>query len=172
MSLTKNFTAPVFSATYFCSFVFPEALIMLQWVTMTSNCFAYLKVFFIPHDWRIMVFIVNKDCIATQNSSTSETYLVQSLKSLVPIARRVLRDEYQYKWCDVTSHASDVNDNVKASSSRPEVFCKKGVLRNFAKFTGKHLCWSLLLIKVQTSSLKYWKRDPGKGVFLCILQNF
>ena len=24
-------------------------------------------------------------------------------------------------------------------SSRPEVFCKKGVLRNFAKFTGKHL---------------------------------
>ena len=25
-------------------------------------------------------------------------------------------------------------------SSCPEVFCKKGVLRNFAKFTGKHLC--------------------------------
>ena len=24
-------------------------------------------------------------------------------------------------------------------SSRPEVFCKKGVLKNFAKFTGKHL---------------------------------
>ena len=28
-------------------------------------------------------------------------------------------------------------------SSRPEVFCKKGVLRNLAKFTGKHLCQSL-----------------------------
>ena len=25
-------------------------------------------------------------------------------------------------------------------SSRPEVFYKKGVLRNFTKFTGKHLC--------------------------------
>ena len=24
-------------------------------------------------------------------------------------------------------------------SSRPEVFCKNGVLRNFGKFTGKHL---------------------------------
>ena len=24
--------------------------------------------------------------------------------------------------------------------SRPEVFCKKGTLRNFAKFTEKHLC--------------------------------
>ena len=28
-------------------------------------------------------------------------------------------------------------------SSRPEVFCKKGVLRNFPKFTGNHLCQSL-----------------------------
>ena len=36
-------------------------------------------------------------------------------------------------------------------SSRPEVFCKKGVLRNFAKFTGKHLCQSLFLIKLQAS---------------------
>ena len=25
-------------------------------------------------------------------------------------------------------------------SIRPEVFYKKGVLRNFAKFSGKHLC--------------------------------
>ena len=35
-------------------------------------------------------------------------------------------------------------------SSRQEVFCKKGVLRNFAKFTGKHLSQSLFLIKLQT----------------------
>ena len=33
-------------------------------------------------------------------------------------------------------------------SSRPDVFCKKGVLRNFAKFTGKHLCQSLFFNKV------------------------
>ena len=25
----------------------------------------------------------------------------------------------------------------------PEVFCKKSVLKNFANFTGKHLCWNL-----------------------------
>ena len=29
------------------------------------------------------------------------------------------------------------------TSSRPDVFCKKGVLTNLAKFTGKHLCQSL-----------------------------
>ena len=33
-------------------------------------------------------------------------------------------------------------------SSRPELFCKKGVLRNFAKFTGKHLCQRLFFNKV------------------------
>ena len=34
------------------------------------------------------------------------------------------------------------------SSSRPEVFCKKGVLGNLAKFTGKRLCQSLFFNKV------------------------
>ena len=33
-------------------------------------------------------------------------------------------------------------------SSRAEVFCKKGVLGNFTKFTGKHLYQSLLFNKV------------------------
>ena len=32
--------------------------------------------------------------------------------------------------------------------SHLEVFCKKGVLKNFAKFTGKHLCQSLFFNKV------------------------
>ena len=33
-------------------------------------------------------------------------------------------------------------------SSRPEVFCKKGVLKNFTKFTGKYLCQSLFFNRV------------------------
>ena len=33
-------------------------------------------------------------------------------------------------------------------SSRPEVFCKKVVLRNFTKFTGKYMCQSLFFNKV------------------------
>ena len=35
----------------------------------------------------------------------------------------------------------------KPRSNRPEKFCKKGVLRNFAKFTGKHVCQSLFFNK-------------------------
>ena len=33
-------------------------------------------------------------------------------------------------------------------SNCPEVFCKQSVLRNFAKFTGKHLCQRLFFNKV------------------------
>ena len=33
-------------------------------------------------------------------------------------------------------------------SSRAGVFCKKGVLRNFTKFTGKHLCQNIFFNKV------------------------
>ena len=33
-------------------------------------------------------------------------------------------------------------------SSRPEVFCRKRVLNNFARFTGKQLCQSLFFNKV------------------------
>ena len=37
---------------------------------------------------------------------------------------------------------------IQDGSSRPEVFCKKGVLRNFAKFTGKRLCQNLFFSNV------------------------
>ena len=40
---------------------------------------------------------------------------------------------------------------IKNRSSRPEVFCKKSVLRNFAKLKGNHLCQNLFLsIKKET----------------------
>ena len=48
----------------------------------------------------------------------------------------------QYYKTDVCKDPNDYK------SSRPEVFCKKGVLRDFAKFTGKHLCQSLFFSKV------------------------
>ena len=41
-----------------------------------------------------------------------------------------------------------LNKTSRVRSSRQEVFCKKSVLRNFEKFTGKYLCQSLLFNKV------------------------
>ena len=37
---------------------------------------------------------------------------------------------------------------LSVRSNRPEVLCKKSVLRNFAKFTGKYLCQRLFFNKV------------------------
>ena len=39
-------------------------------------------------------------------------------------------------------------------NSCPKVFCKKGVLRNIAKFTGKHLCQSLFFNKIAGNFIK------------------
>ena len=56
---------------------------------------------------------------------------------------------------------------VPIRSSRQEVFCNKGVLRNFTKFTEKHLCQSLFFNKVgDIRPATYLKRDSGTGVFL------
>ena len=40
------------------------------------------------------------------------------------------------------------NNNSSSRSSRPEALCKKSVLKNLAKFIGKHLCQSLFFNKV------------------------
>ena len=46
------------------------------------------------------------------------------------------------------------------------MFVKIDVLKNFANFTGKHLCWSLILIKLQAVRLvALLKRDSKTGVF-------
>ena len=50
---------------------------------------------------------------------------------------------------------------------------RKGVLGNFAKFTGKHLCQILFLIRLQAWGLQlYLKRSSGTDVFLWILRDF
>ena len=54
--------------------------------------------------------------------------------------------------------------NTKPRSSHPEVFCKKGALRNFAKFREKHPCQNLFFNKL------YLNRDSD--VLLWILWNF
>ena len=42
-----------------------------------------------------------------------------------------------------------VDGNMRCKSSRSQMFFKIGVLKIFVKFTGKHLCWRLFLVKLQ-----------------------
>ena len=53
-------------------------------------------------------------------------------------------------------------------SSRPDVFCQKGVLRNFAKFTGKHLSQRLFFNKVAPGgACNFIKKESLGQVFSC-----
>ena len=61
----------------------------------------------------------------------------------------------------------------KNRSSRSRLFFKTGVLPNFANFTGKQLCRSLFLIKLQAlRPATLLKRDSNTGVFLWICEIF
>ena len=55
----------------------------------------------------------------------------------------------------------------KYRSSHPEVFCKKSVLKNFAKFTGKQLCQSLFFNKVAGQACNFVKKETLVQVFSC-----
>ena len=52
-------------------------------------------------------------------------------------------------------------------------FINKAVLKNSEKFTWKHLCWSLFLMKLQAfRSATLLERDSNAGVLLSLLQKF
>ena len=58
--------------------------------------------------------------------------------------------------------------SVYARSICPEVFCEIGVLKNFAKLTGKHLCQSLFFDKTASLSLQlYLKKETLAQVCFC-----
>ena len=54
---------------------------------------------------------------------------------------------------------------ISSRSSRPEVFCKKSVLRNFAKFTGKYLSQCLFFNKKDLSLLNFIKKEALAQLF-------
>ena len=56
----------------------------------------------------------------------------------------MFRDNYFVEHLQTADARSEWNNR----SSRPQVFCKKDVLTNFLKFTGKHLFQSLVFNKV------------------------
>ena len=55
---------------------------------------------------------------------------------------------------------------MRQRSSLLEVFCKKGVFKNFAKFTGKHMCRSLFFNKVTGIAWNFIKKKTLAGTLL------
>ena len=64
---------------------------------------------------------------------------------VLDVAKAMNHSQVCYKVCIYLPEMPiDFTLFVSVRSSRPEVFCKKGVLKNFAKITEKRLCQSLL----------------------------
>ena len=75
-----------------------------------------------------------------------------SLKEVIVIRSEKMKAKY-------------MKENVQKQP--PEVFYKKGVLRNFVKFTGKHLCQSLFLKKLPAEICQFCEISNNKKKTLC-----
>ena len=64
-------------------------------------------------------------------------------------------------FCWKATNIIDVSKGTKYRSSHQKCSLRKGVLRNFTRFTGKHLCQSLFFICVRLATLlkkRLWHR--------------
>ena len=76
----------------------------------------------------------------------------------------------QFSWsllCMLLAHIE------KRSNSRLQIFSKTGVLKNFAIFTRKNLCWSFFLIKFQNwRPTFFFKKRLQRRFFSVNIGNF
>ena len=79
------------------------------------------------------------------------------------VLRCAFAKEFEVFWIVQSRGRLTKSGALRSSHQRCSV--RKGVLRNFANFTGKHLCQSLFFNKVAGNR-------PGTGIFRWILWNF
>ena len=90
------------------------------------------------HSWNIF------EQVATVVYQISlETNCAEVLQKQLKVLDMVLNTLLSHKLSTYYYNTEVCKDPNDYRSSRPEVFCKKVVLRNFAKFAGKHLYQSL-----------------------------
>ena len=71
---------------------------------------------------------------------------------------------FGFNWNSVLKLAMYYS-NLKKQLS--EVFCRKAILIHFTNFTGKHLCWSLFLIKFTKA---FWRISANDNIKISIDQ--
>ena len=62
-------------------------------------------------------------------------------------------------WVFFYEYSRFTGQQKNGRSSRSQMFCKIGNLRNFAMFTGKHLCWSLFFNKEKETPTQVFPCD-------------
>ena len=91
-----------------------------------------------PECWWDIQCIINVKC----------TLLGKNMVTRFQIFSIFLLDYSNKSYINIATPLLILYRRRPSRSSRLEAFCKEGVLTNFAKFTGKHLCQSLFFNKV------------------------
>ena len=92
---------------------------------------------------------------------------------------KIVKNGYTWEWCfyfwlrlkKLPESAAKQATSILGKTSRSslsQMFFRIGVLKNFANFIGKHQCWSIFSIKLQTWTLL--KIDSTR-VFSCEIYN-
>ena len=70
------------------------------------------------------------------------------VRQKIACPEKLLPEIYVHSVDVLVNTTETILKHKKTRSSLSEVFCKKGVLRIFTKFTGKHLCQKIFFNKV------------------------
>ena len=111
-----------------CAIIFPNCLKLLHLMLIFPLRTACVKRFF---------SLLHKTLLISINIFRDNTIIAY----VITFSNKILN-----KLCDLMTNSFQLNTHLFFSeerfipgSSRPDVFCKKGVLRNFANFIGKRL---------------------------------
>ena len=100
-----------------------------------------------------IVIVISLFCVR-QKRAPSEQERLPKRKKFVQIQQKKAQEQYQrfpiLNFFEILAYSYFKHPRC-FRSSRPEVFCKKRVLRNFVKLTGKHLYQSLFFNKIASS---------------------
>ena len=107
--------------------------------------------------WPLLAFFYRISAVAGSGFSRQQIYFSAEYGIYCWQSHGLFCSEHLWKH-ELNLRSSHWNSSVKI-----------GVLRKFAKFTGKQLCWSLFLIELQAALLK---RDSNRDAFLWNSQNF
>ena len=88
--------------------------------------------------WPLQAFFYRTPAVADSRLSWQQIFFFSWIWYLLQTVRNGFCSELLWKH------------ELKRQRQPLKLCCKNGILRKFMSFTGKHLCWSLFLIELQT----------------------
>ena len=136
---------------------FLELILMeLNYIFATFLSFSFPYIFLV-----IEIFVgLNPLYLHKKHRRWTNSFWIKHFEMFPDIFSQILLIIWQKKTFTLNSFLA-----MKLSHRR--CFVKKGVLKNFAKLTGKHLCQSLFLNKVAGRACNFIKKETLAQVFSC-----